>query len=186
VQLSVGTVTSGGLSSGEIAVVRRTNNRVVVFNGNNNVVTGTGVSAVDIAAGRGKVYVRRPDNTIAVITLGALNPNGTFSVTVTPTSARALQMSVGFDFTTADDFLAFRAPNNRVRFLEVVGGAPEFGTNNLSAIDIVAGNQKETFIRQPNNRIAVLTIDTATAAGITLRAPNPEFAESPADERVPE
>jgi len=170
VQLSVGEVSAGG-GGGEIAAVLRTDNRVVIFNGNNNAVTDTGVSAVDIAAGRSRVYVRRPDNTIAVLTLGALNPNGTFSVTVTSTSVHALQMSVGFDFTTASDFLAFRNPSNHVRFMEIVGGVPVFGESSLLAIDIVAGNEKETFIRQPNNRIAVLTINTATVAGITLRAP---------------
>jgi hypothetical protein len=169
VQLSVGVVSPGG-GGGEIAAVRRSDNRVAIFNGNNNVVTLVGISAVDIAAGRGKVYVRRPDNTIAVLTLGALNPNGTFNVTVIPTSARALQMSVGFDFTTGADFLAFR-DSERVRFMEIVSGVPRFGASGLSAIDIVAGNQKETFIRRPDNRIAVLVINAATASGITLLAP---------------
>ena len=170
VQLSVGEVDPSG-GGGEIAVVRTANNRVLIFNGNNNVVTKTRLSAVDVAAGRGEVFVRRSNDTIAVLTLGALNPDGTFSRAVTGTNARAVQMSVGFDFTTTRDFLAFRSPSNRVRFMEVLAGVPEFGSSDLSAVDIVAGNQKETFIRRPNNRIAVLTIDTATAAGITLQTP---------------
>ena len=170
VQLSVGEVDPSG-GGGEIAVVRTANNRVLIFNGNNNVVTKTRLSAVDVAAGRGEVFVRRSNDTIAVLTLGALNPDGTFSRAVTGTNARAVQMSVGFDFTTTRDFLAFRSPRNRVRFMEVLAGVPEFGSSDLSAVDIVAGNQKETFIRRPNNRIAVLTIDTATAAGITLQTP---------------
>jgi hypothetical protein len=170
VQLSVGEVDPSG-GGGEIAVVRTANNRVLIFNGNNNVVTKTRLSAVDVAAGRGEVFVRRSNDTIAVLTLGALNPDGTFSRAVTGTNARAVQMSVGFDFTTTRDFLAFRSPSNRVRFMEVLAGVPEFGSSDLSPVDIVAGNQKETFIRRPNNRIAMLTIDTATAAGITLQTP---------------
>jgi hypothetical protein len=170
VQLSVGEVDPSG-GGGEIAVVRTAKNRVLIFNGNNNVVTKTRLAAVDIAAGRGEVFVRRPNDTIAVLTLGALNPDGTFSRTVIGTNARARQLSVGFDFTTTRDFLAFRSPSNRVRFMEVLAGVPEFGSSDLTAIDVVAGNQKETFLRRHNNRIAVLTIDTATAAGITLQAP---------------
>lgn len=170
VQLSVGTVNATG-GGGQFAAIRNANNRVLIYNGNNNAVTRTAVKAVDIAAGRGEVFVRRSDNTITVLTLGALNLDGTFSVTVTATNAQAVQMSVGFDFTTSRDFLAFRNPANRVRFLEMVAGAAEFGSSDLSAIDIVAGNQKETFIRKGSNRIAVLTIATATAAGITLHPP---------------
>jgi hypothetical protein len=171
VQLSVGSVNSSGLGSGAIAVVRKADHRVVVFNGNNNAITKTGVSARDIAAGRGEVFVRRADNTIAVVTLGALNPNGTFSVTVTGTNARAVQMSVGYDFTTGQDFLAFRGPKNRVRVLEMVAGAPVFGSSDLSAIDIVAGDQKETFVRREHNRIAVLSIAGVSATTITLQPP---------------
>jgi len=55
--------------------------------------------------------------------------------------------------------------------MQIVGGAAVFGESSLLAIDIVCGNQKETFIRRPNNGIAVLIINTATVAGITLRAP---------------
>src|SRR5258708_1125015 len=92
-QLSVGEVNSAG-GGGQIAVCRDGTNRVFIFNGNNNVFTNTGAFAVDIAGGRGEVFLRDGSNQVYILTLGALTPAGTFAVTPTATAAFATQMRV--------------------------------------------------------------------------------------------
>jgi hypothetical protein len=96
-QLSVGEInTSDGT---QFAAVRDGNNRVWIFNGNNGVFTDTGIFAVDLAAGRGEVFLRDGKNQIWVLSLGSLNADGTFAVGATETTGFAQQMSVGFDTT---------------------------------------------------------------------------------------
>jgi hypothetical protein len=162
-QLSVGEV--GG---GQFAVVRDAHNHIAIFNGNNDVVTTTTVVARDVLAGRNEVFYRDAHNLIGVLTLGALNPDGTFTTTVVPTAGTAVQMKLGYDTTTAHDFVAYRAPDQSVRVLELVAGAPVLGNTGARAIDLDAGNQKEMFIRKANNQVDVLTINAATATGITF------------------
>lgn len=166
IQLSVGEIGPSG-GGGQFAVIRDGNNRVYLFNGNNNTFTTTNAFATDIVAGRGEVFLRDGDNRVYVVTLGALNPDGTFSVTVTATAGFAIQMDVGFDTSTVRDFLAYRAGDNSVHYIETVAGGFGYGSSGAFAIDLVAGNQKETFIRDGANRVYVLTINTASIAGIT-------------------
>jgi hypothetical protein len=177
VQLSVGELNSSG-GGGQFAAFRDGMNRVWLFNGNDNTFTNTGAFAMDIAAGRGEVFLRDGMNRVYVLMLSGMNSNGTFMVTPQMTAAFAMQMSVGFDTTQMQDFLAYRAGDNSVNYVERMGGMPVYGSSGAFAIDIAAGNQKETFIRDGMNRLAILTINMATTSGITSLAPimTPAFA----------
>src|SRR5262249_2024575 len=119
-------------------------------------------------------FLRDGLNRIYVLRLGAsLNGNGTFQVTSVETAGFAVQMDVGRDTSqpTAGqlDFLAYRAGDNSVNVIELVAGVPDYAATGASAIDLKAGNEKETFIREPSNQIQVLTINTTTASGITFK-----------------
>lgn len=168
VQLSVGDVSQTG-GGGQFAAVRTSSGRVVLFNGNNNVVTVTDTFAKDAAAGRGRIYLRHQHNRVEILSLGAaLNGDGTFNVTPIATTATARQMEVGFDFTTAQDFLAYRSRNSTFHVLELVAGVPVYGDTSKVVVDLEPGNQKETFVRSPHNRVSVFTINTVAGTGITL------------------
>jgi hypothetical protein len=173
-QLSVGEVNLSG-GGGLFAAIRDGNNRVWIYNGNTNAFTETAAFAVDIAAGRGEVALRDGNNQIWVVNLASLFAGGPG---VIQTAGFAEQMSVGFDTTTKQDFLAYRAGDNSVNFIEAAQGAPTYGASGAFAIDLAAGNQGETFIRDGNNQVHILNLGAVTAGGITFQTAvtTPAFA----------
>src|SRR5262245_53864790 len=159
----------GQFGGGQFAVVRDAQRHIAIFNGNNDVITTTDIVARDVLGGRSEIFYRDPLNHVGVLTLGAvLNGDGTFAVTPVATDGVAVQMRLGRDTTTGADFLAFRAPNRNVHVLEMVAGTPVRADSGAKAIDLDAGNEREVFIRKANNQVDVLTINTATAMGITF------------------
>lgn len=169
-QLAVGDLDST-LGGGDFAVIRDGENRVYLYNANNNVFTTTGAFAIDIAAGRNEVFLRDGNNQIVVLSLDSLNANGTFNVSAQTTAAFATDMDVGFDPDTTENFLVFRDGENRVYFLEESTSSFVYGTSGAFATDILAGDQGEAFILDGNNEINILSINSVTSTGITFDAP---------------
>jgi hypothetical protein len=167
IQLAVGEFFSGG-GGGEVAYIRDGANRVYIFNGNNNTFTDTGAFAIDIVAGRGGAFFRDGGNRVYVLTLGTVNPNGTFAFTTQMTAGFAIQMSVGFDNVSSQDFLAYRTGDNSVHVLETVAGAPVYGASGAFAIDLEGGNEREIYIRDGNNQVSIVRVNNANAAGVSF------------------
>jgi hypothetical protein len=167
VQLSVGDVSPSG-GGGQIAAVRDAAGHIAIFNGNNDVVTTTTLVARDLVAGRGEVFFRDAKNKVHVLRLGPLMSDGTFAVTDIPTTVAAVKMKVGFDFTTGLDFLACRAPNAHVGVLALFLGVPVSGDSGVTAVDFVAGNQKEVFVRRPGNLVEVVRVNAVTGMAVTF------------------
>jgi hypothetical protein len=167
VQLSVGETSFMGVA-GQFAVVRDAASHIAVLNGINDVLTTTTLVARDVVAGRDEVFFRDAKNKVHVLRLGVVMSDGRFAVTDLPTDVVAVRMKVGFDTTTGFDFLAFRAPNAHVGVLALFLGAPVSGDSGVTAVDFVAGNEKEVFVRRPGNLVEVVRVDAVTGATVTF------------------
>jgi hypothetical protein len=180
-QVSVGEINTAG-GGGQFAAVRDGNNQVWLYNGNTGVWVQTPAFAIDIAAGRGFVYLRDGNNQIYSVNI-ASRFAGLFGVSPA-TGKFAVQMSVGFSPASnpfspfAGDFLAYRAPDNTVNFYRQLAGTGPgsfFANSGAFAIDLAAGNRGETFIRDGNDQVYILSISGPQLPSFPFITVNPSI-----------